>query len=384
MAVRPLKSFASADLSLADAAHMATIGLFVVACIYSFFFAEAVLLPILLAALISIVLRPVVWGLRKVGVPEGLAAAMVILVLVTGVFFGLNRLVEPARGWIAQAPAALQELQREFGEVSETLESARKVTAELENMTEDGSASNDESVTVRGPTLLEQSMSYTWTTVTQVTLMLVLLYFFLALGPRTLDGTLLLLPLETQRQYCRDLIAAVQGQLGSYLRSLTLIYLVLGALTALAMLVLDMPNPLLWGMMAFVLGFLPFIGPVLTTTAIAMVALTTFDGLTQILLPPLVYAAMTLVEGFFITPNIIGRTMTVSPFAVFVSIVFWGWIWGFPGAVLAVPILASIKIIIDHAAGLRSVEQVAGEFAVKPESAPEVDGEPTVPQADNV
>ena len=368
MPVPPKSSFTTTNLSLADAAQMATIGLFVLACVYSFFFADAVLLPIFLAALISIVLRPVVRGLRRIGIPEGLAAGIVIVLLVTTVFLGLNRLVEPAKEWIAQAPAALQQLRQEFSDVSKTLDSAREVTAELENITEDENAPSEQAVAVRGPTLLEQSMSYTWTTVTQISLMLVLLYFFLALGPRTLDGTLLLLPFEKQRQYCRDLIAAVQGQLGNYLRSLTIIYLVLGALTALAMLMFDMPNPLLWGMMAFVLGFVPFIGPVLTTTAIALVALMTFDGLNQILLPPLAYGVMSLVEGFFVTPNIIGRTMLVSPFAVFVSIVFWGWIWGFPGAVLAVPILASMKIIIDHAAGLRSVEQVAEEFHAQHEA----------------
>ncbi len=117
-------------------------------------------------------------------------------------------------------------------------------------------------------------------------------------------------------------------------------------LTALAMNALAMPNPLLWGVLAGVMNFIPYAGALVTLTIISLVSILTFDYWLTIMLPPLTFLFLTVLEGQFVSPFVVGRQLTLDPIAVFLSVLFWGWLWGFAGMLLAVPILAAIKITI--------------------------------------
>ena len=133
-----------------------------------------------------------------------------------------------------------------------------------------------------------------------------------------------------------------------------------GALTAVAMGLLGMPTPGLWGAVAFVLHFIPFLGPIFTFLILFAVSATTFDTWLRTLLPPLIYLVLAMMEGYIVTPMILGRRLTLNPIMAFVAFLFWGWMWGIPGVFLAVPILTGLKIICDDIEWLKPVGQVLG------------------------
>jgi predicted PurR-regulated permease PerM len=123
---------------------------------------------------------------------------------------------------------------------------------------------------------------------------------------------------------------------------------------------LGLPNPMLWGVMATVLNFVPYLGAMVGIAVIAAVAALTFETPSEYFLPPLVYFLLTAIEGYFLTPIIVGRQLTLNPFVILLGLFLWGWMWGIPGAVLAVPMLASFKIVCDHIPPLTPVGEFLG------------------------
>jgi predicted PurR-regulated permease PerM len=139
-----------------------------------------------------------------------------------------------------------------------------------------------------------------------------------------------------------------------------LINTALGVVTTGLMMGLGMPNPGLWGVMAGFLNFIPYLGAAVSLMIIALVSALTFDSLLQIALPPMAFLTVTTIEGNFLTPMIVGRRLTLNPIAVFLTILFWGWLWGIPGALMAVPILAVFKILCDAHKPLHSMGALLG------------------------
>jgi predicted PurR-regulated permease PerM len=137
-----------------------------------------------------------------------------------------------------------------------------------------------------------------------------------------------------------------------YLAAVTLINLLLGAAVALAMHLLQMPNPLLWGTMVAILNFAPYIGALVSAAVLSLAALTTFPDIAAALAVPGTFLVLTVLEGQVITPAVLGRRTALSPAIVFISVIIWGWLWGIAGALMAVPIATSLKVICDHSPAL--------------------------------
>ena len=129
------------------------------------------------------------------------------------------------------------------------------------------------------------------------------------------------------------------NDLASYYRVVTIVNFGLGVATGIAMAILGMPQPYLWGIIAALVNYVPYAGPVVGTGVLLIVSLITFDEAIYILLPPLTYVVLTSIEGYFVTPTLVGRALHLNPFMVLLAVVFWGWLWGVPGAFLAVPML---------------------------------------------
>jgi predicted PurR-regulated permease PerM len=215
-------------------------------------------------------------------------------------------------------------------------------------------------VVVRGPSLAEQALTQTQVILAQLFVVLVLLFFFLARGRSMLEqlmGTLT--NLEDRINYA-TIAGTVQKNIAAYLATVTLINSALGLVTTGLMMVLGMPNPGLWGVMAGFLNFIPYLGAAVSLMIITLVSALTFDSLLQIALPPMAFLTVTTIEGNFLTPMIVGRRLTLNPIAVFLTILFWGWLWGIPGALMAVPILAVFKILCDAHKPLQSMGALLG------------------------
>jgi predicted PurR-regulated permease PerM len=341
------------------AERVAIIGLFSLGVLYTLFLARDLLLPIFLALLLSLLLRPVVKGLRRLRVPEALSAAVLVVLLLVGLVGAAFSLSEPATVWIKRAPVVMHQLEFKLGDLRESVESARRASHQIEQM---AAAADDEAqaVVVRGPSLAEQALTQTQVILAQLFVVLVLLFFFLARGRSMLEqlmGTLT--NLEDRINYA-TIAGTVQKNIAAYLATVTLINTALGVVTTGLMMALGMPNPGLWGVMAGFLNFIPYLGAAVSLMIIALVSALTFDSLLQIALPPMAFLAVTTIEGNFLTPMIVGRRLTLNPIAVFLTILFWGWLWGIPGALMAVPILAVFKILCDAHKPLHSMGALLG------------------------
>ena len=341
------------------AERVAIIGLFSLGVLYTLFLARDLLLPIFLALLLSLLLRPVVKGLRRLRIPEALSAAVLVVLLLVGLVGAAFSLSEPATVWIKRAPVVMHQLEFKLGDLRESVESARRASHQIEQM---AAAADDEAqaVVVRGPSLAEQALTQTQVILAQLFVVLVLLFFFLARGRSMLEQLMGTMTNLEDRIHYATIASTVQKNIAAYLATVTLINTALGLVTTGLMMALGMPNPGLWGVMAGFLNFIPYLGAAVSLMIIALVSALTFDSLLQIALPPMAFLAVTTIEGNFLTPMIVGRRLTLNPIAVFLTILFWGWLWGIPGALMAVPILAVFKILCDAHKPLHSMGALLG------------------------
>lgn len=342
-----------------DALHVAVIGLFAIGTLFTIYFGRDVLLPIALAMLLNLLLRPIVRGLRRWRIPDAVGAAIVLLGVVGVGGSAVYSLSAPATEWVDRMPLVARQLELKLGDLRTSLAQAREATRRLEEMA--GDAATTREVVVRGPSLVEQVLNQTQAVMANVVIMLVLLYFLLARGRQSLEALIGTMRSIDDRVHYAMLAATVQQNIAAYLATVTIINAGLGVATGFAMWLLGVPNPTLWGVVAAVLNFVPFIGSGVTAVLIFLVSVLTFESLRWILLPPLVFLALTTLEGNFITPTIVGRRLSLNPIAVFIAILFWGWMWGIPGALLAVPILAVVKILCDASPRLRPLGALLGQ-----------------------
>jgi predicted PurR-regulated permease PerM len=342
------------------AERIAIIGLFSLGVLYTLYLARDLLLPIFLALLLSFLLRPVVKGLRRLRIPEAVSAAFLVALLLVGLVGAAFSLSEPATVWIKRAPVVMHQLEFKLGDLRESVESARRASQQIEQM---AAAADDQTqaVVVRGPSLAEQALTQTQVILAQLFVGLVLLFFFLARGRSMLEQLMGTLTNLEDRIHYATIAGTVQKNIAAYLATVTLINTALGLVTTGLMTALGMPNPSLWGVMAGFLNFIPYLGAGVSLMIIALVSVLTFDNLLQIALPPMAFLAVTTIEGNFLTPMIVGHRLTLNPIAVFLTILFWGWLWGIPGALMAVPILAVFKILCDAHKPLHPLGALLGD-----------------------
>jgi predicted PurR-regulated permease PerM len=190
--------------------------------------------------------------------------------------------------------------------------------------------------------------------------MLILLYFLLASGDLFMRKLVKVLPTLQDKKRAVDIAHEIEGQISVYLLTVTLIFAGQGFVFSVAMFLMKMPNPLLWGVMSALLEFIPYLGPAIGIGVVSIVALLTFNNVGHAALAPLIYFGLTIIQANLITPMILGRRLTLNPVVVFVGIVFWGWIWGIIGAFLAVPILMTFKMFCDHIEPLAPIGEFLG------------------------
>jgi predicted PurR-regulated permease PerM len=321
--------------------------LLVLALLYTVWAAKALILPLVLAAFLAIVLSAPVRLLRRLHIPDVLSAGVVVLSFLLLLGVGTYFLSEPALNWLNQAPQVARNLEYKLAPITQKLGGA---TRELEQIGETSDAPPTMRVTEGSlaATVVERVSSFAAGAVVTI----ILVYFLLAMGRRTVVQVARAQDPQSRR-VSADIISSVQTEIAIYLQTITAINIGLGAATAAAMWATGMPSPALWGVVAGVLNFMPYLGPVITVGILSVVSLLTFNTLGAIALPPLVFLALTTLEGQLLTPMIVGRRLTLNPLVVFLSVVAWGWLWGVAGALLAVPLVAVFKIVLDRTGHLK-------------------------------
>jgi predicted PurR-regulated permease PerM len=355
--------------------RIALTALLVLAVFYTLYFARAILLPVVLAMLLALVLSPVVKALARMHIPAPLGAAAVVLAVLLGIGYGVVRLAEPAAQWIERAPATLGELEGKLRKLKKSVEGVSKAAQKVEEITTvDAQAKQkQQKVQVATPSLAGRLLSGTQAFLASAATTIVLLYFLLAAGELFLLKTVQLMPTLTDKKRAVAMVRAIESDMVRYLSTATCINAGLGAATGIAMYLLGMPNPVLWGVMVALLNYVPFLGPFVGLVILTMVALLTFDTVGDAMLVPAVFSVMVIIEGQILTPYILGRNLTLHPVTVFLAMLLWGWLWGVVGALMAVPILMTFKIACTHVPSLAPL----GEFlsARRGETEPETPAE---------
>jgi predicted PurR-regulated permease PerM len=329
------------------------IGLLAIALVFTFHYFRTLLLPILLALLLSFLLLPIVNQLNRLRIPDPAAALLVVLSIVALTVVGVLQLAEPATDWLNRGPAAFRRLEWKMSSVLETVRDARRASQQIEQMADPGAAQSQK-VVVSGPSLSDQFTAGAKEVLLNFGVILVFIYFILAYG-----GTILRrFAYFDMRQNPAALLFKVQREISIYLATISTINVLLGAATAAVMALLGMPNPVLWGVVAALMNFIPYVGPGVTLFILAVVSALTFEDVYRILLPPACFLAMITLEGQFLTPILLGRRLTLNPLFVFLSMFFWGWMWSYPGIVLAMPILSTIKILSENIPSLSEVRRI--------------------------
>lgn len=340
---------------------VALTGLLVLAVFYTLYFGRPFFLPLVLALLLNLILSPVVSSLTKLRLPASLAAGLVVLGLLGALVGGAYLLVEPVGEWMEKAPESMARIEERLRELKEPVETVNRATQEMEKLTEGGGQEGRvQQVQVEQESLSVALLRRVSGAAGGLAVVLVLLYFLLASGNLFLRKLIRILPTLADKKRAVDIARQLQRDLSRYLGTVTLINIGLGMAVGTAMHFLGLPNPLLWGVMATVLNFVPYLGAIAGIVIIAGVSLLTLDSVGQAAFPPLAYFACTAVEGYFITPMIVGRSLTLNPVMILLSLLLWGWLWGVVGAVLAVPMLAVFKILCDHIRSLRPLGEFLG------------------------
>jgi predicted PurR-regulated permease PerM len=330
----------------ARASQVALVGLFVIALFWCAYVAQPVIVPTLLAWVMATIALPIVKSMEQHRIPRVVAALVVTMVLTGLVLSLLALLATPVTFWLGRVT--------ELGAlVKQKLQSMNQPLAVLDEIRKVFSTTGAES----GPSLkVEQPSASVVTTifsvvtpaVSQSVLFAGALIFYLVYQTRLRNAAVYLCAEHDARLMMLRILSDIDENMTRYFGAFTLINLCLGAATVLLTWAVGLPNPLLWGVLAALLNYVPYLGPAIVVATLAVVGLVSFPTLIEALIAPLIYVGMAALEGQFVTPAVMGRQLELNPFAVFLAIAFCTWLWGPIGAFLAVPLLMALTVTLGH------------------------------------
>lgn len=337
------------------------------AVLYTAYLASAILIPITLALLLYLLLAPFVrWLFHRFRVPQAVGATLSLGMVLAAIVTAFYTLAGPASVWAEKLPRAAYQLEITLRDLGSPMEKVEKATKEVEQLAKDdtpqGGGDEPLPVVLKGPSLAEMLLGRTTTITASLLVTVVLLLFLLATGEATLRQAVTALPAFAAKRLLVETVRETEQKISSYLGTITLINIGLGICVGLAMWGLGLPDPELWGGIAAVFNFVPYLGAIAGVALVGLAALATFDAWASILAPPLVYLVLTAVEGQIVTPALTARRLALNPIAVLLSLIVWGWIWGIVGTLLAIPLLAVGKIICDATDTLRPVGTLLGRY----------------------
>ena len=338
------------------------------------YFAKDLLLPILLGFLLALTLSPLIRTMEKFGIAPPLGAVLLIGAAGLLIFILVGLSAGTIASWADEIPKMGDEIRRKLQGWAQTVESVRSATEEVEKITtENGGGGQADEVVVKQPGLLNNAMNTGAKIGGTIAVALILALFLLASGDMFYLKLVQSFQTFTGKKRALKAVYDVERRVSRYLLTITMINAGLGVAVGLYLFALGLPVPYIWGLAAFLLNFLPYIGGVIGAILVGAYAIASFDSLGYAILAPVGYQILTGIEGQFITPYLVGRRLELNTVAVFLTVVFWGWLWGIAGALVAVPFLVVFKVICENVTAL----QVIGNFLDKS------DPEASLPAADD-
>lgn len=336
------------------------------AFLYTLYLARQVVLPVIIAILLSFLLRGPVRWLKKHKVKEPLGAALVVFGGLIIAVFCLTLLTGPATSWVARAPAAIENVERKVRTVVRPLLRFEATAARVEQIAS-GAQPTTRATTPAAPAtprtgFVRRAFGGVANLLVVVVSIVFLTYFLLASGDLFMRKLMKVLPYSAEQSGVPQRISdEVESAVSAYLRTSALINVGLGLATWGILQLLGMPNAGLWGAVAGILNVIPYLGALLTTGVLAVAAITVFDSVGHALLVPGAFFLLNMLESNVVTPLLMGRQFPLNPVALFIGVMLWGFIWGIAGAILAVPIMVTLKILCDHIPALRPFGEFLGQ-----------------------
>lgn len=331
------------------AVRLSTVGLFVIALGMTLRFLAHIAIPLVLAWVMATVLLPVVQLLCRLRIPRSLGAILLVLLLLAGVVTVFVILTVPLSYWLSRADELGQLIREKLALIHRPLEMLEELGRAI------GPDPNSEKppvfVNAPKPNIVTQMLGLLTPIVDQFMIFVVALVFHLIYQRQIQDGIVLLVRAPEAKALTRTVLGDIEGNMSSYFGTVTVVNALLGVLTMGIAAMLGFPHPLLWGVLAAVLNYIPYLGPALVLGAFFVIGVIVFPTLHEPILAPLLFLALITLEGQVITPAFVGHRLTINPFLVFLSIAFWTWMWGPMGAFLAVPLLVTAMVAARHLSG---------------------------------
>jgi predicted PurR-regulated permease PerM len=343
------------------------IALAILAVVAALYLGRIFLVPIALSILFAGLLRPIVRRFERAGLSAPIGATVVLLVFVGLLATGVLALADPVRDWVAQAPSTVAAAEQRIQKLRRPLQSlsaaAQKVERAATGPAEGSKPTSSPAAPAAGGFAAVAARVFGTTTslLAGVVEVVLLTFLLLASGDAFLTKLVNVIPVRQDKREAVRIAGEVETVVSHYMVVTALINLGQGALVGLAMWLVGLPNPVLWGLLTFALEFIPFLGGAAMMILLTLAGLATSDGIGQALLPPAIYLAITTLQNNLVSPVAYGRRLRLNPVMILVGVLFWYYLWGVAGAFLAVPIIATVKILGEHIESLAPAAEFLSE-----------------------
>lgn len=339
----------------------AVIGIFLLTLTAGLAYARAFLMPVVLAFLLALVFSPVRRFLERRGIGSGLAAMLITGSLLALLVAGVLSLAAPVGDWMADAPRIRQQIELKLEGLSGRAQEVREVAEQVEELAEGVTEPGVQEVVVQQPGIATSLALVAPAVLAQMVFTLVLLFFLLASGDMFYEKVVHVMPTLRDKLLAVRIARDIERKLSRYLFTITLINAALGAAIGVAMWALGMPNPLLIGVIGFLLNYIPYVGSMMGIAIAVVVGLANLATLGDAVVAGAVYFALTAIEGQFITPYFVGRSLRLNTVVVFLSVTLWAWLWSVVGMLVATPLLVTVRAFCEHIPSLRPLGDFLSE-----------------------
>jgi len=313
--------------------------------------AQGLILPVLLSMFFALIGNPIIRVLQRVWIPRFVAALLVLAggLLLAGALG--NQLIEPAGEWVRQAPKELKELAPKLRAMTKPVQEANRAAESFARAA--GGESKPVEVVRTEVNEPYKVLTTTPRLIASVLAVVLLTFFFMVYGENLQRNAIALLHGRQQKKLTVGILQSIEDELSRYVLTISLINAVVGLVFAMSLSLLGLPLPeaLLWGTMAALLNFAPYVGPLIGIAVMLLIGMTAFDGL-KALAPAGVYLLLHTLEGQLVTPIVLGRRMRVSPLVLILALMVFGALWGIVGLLLAVPLLVCVKLVLERTEGM--------------------------------
>jgi predicted PurR-regulated permease PerM len=321
---------------------------------YTLWAAQDLLLPVLLAMFFALVGNPIIRMLQRILVPRFVGALLVLVLGITGTVMLGQQLVTPAGEWVRQVPAQMRDLAPKLRNLVKPMQEANKAAENIARAAGGESTTRPVQVVKTEVNDPYKVLTSTPRLLASVLAVVLLTFFFMVYGQSLQRNAIALLPGRQQKRITVEILQSIEREISRYVLTITINNALVGLAFAVALYFLGVPldEALLWGTMAALLNFAPYVGPLIGMLIMLLMGFVAFDDPLYAVLPASIYLGLHALEGQLITPIVLGKRMALSPLILILALMVFGWLWGIIGLLLAVPLLVCVKIVLSKIEGM--------------------------------